>query len=112
MLGALLPATAGETNILPGAVIQFKAKTAACLTRETLLEYKAQTVRGDKSKIHGLLFEFGGHGCVLLGPGKRFKVIAADYNPGSTVGILEIIAVGAVGNAGTWALAYGVTVQR
>jgi len=103
LLATISPVAAGETRILPGAVIQFTAKTAACLSREDLLEYKAQTAKGDKRKIQGLFFEHGGHSCVLLPPDRKFKVISADYNPASPEGILEIIAVDAVASAGTWA---------
>lgn len=113
LLTAIFFAVAGEAKILPGTIIEFKAKTAACLSRESLQEYKAQTIRGDKKKIQALFFEFGGHGCVMLNPGKKFKVLSVDYNPGSSVGILEIKAADAEGNAGSWAFSEGaVTVAR
>ena len=101
-IATVVPVGADQSKILPGAVIRFTAKTAACLSREDLLEYKAQTAQGDKRKIQALFFEYGGRSCVLLPPDRKFKVISADYNPGSPVGILEIVAVDAVANAGTW----------
>ena len=101
-IATVVPVVAEQSKILPGAVIHFTAKTAACLSREDLLEYKAQTAQGDKRKIQALFFEYGGRSCVLLPPERKFKVISADYNPGSSVGILEIVAVDAVANAGTW----------
>jgi hypothetical protein len=107
LLASIFSASAGEAKILPGAVIEFKAKTAACMSREHLQEYKAQTIRGDKKKIQALFFESGGQGCVMVNPGKKFKVLSVDYNPGSSIGILEIKAVEAVGSAGSWAFSEG-----
>ena len=54
----------------------------------------------------------GGHSCVVLEPGKRFKVICADHDPGSPLGILGIIAVDAVGSPGCWAFSYGAITFR
>ena len=110
LLAVIFSAAAGEAKILPGTVIEFKAKTAACMSREHLQEYKAQTIRGDKKKIQTMFFESGGQGCVMLNPGKKFKVLSVDYNPGSSIGILEIKAVEAVGSAGSWAFSEGAVV--
>ena len=107
LLAAIFSAAAGEAKILPGTVIEFKAKAAVCMSREHLQEYKAQTIRGDKKKIEALFFESGGQGCVMVNPGKKFKVISAEFNPGSAIGILEIKAADAVGNAGSWAFSEG-----
>ena len=55
----------------------------------------------------------GGNRCVVLGPEKRLKVISVDHDPGSPVGILELIAVDAVGSVGTLVFSdWAVTVQR
>ncbi len=101
------PGLAEETKIRPGMIIQFKTATPACFSREGLQEYLTYLARREKAKAKAMLFESGGNKCITLPPTKKFKVISAEYNPGSIVALLQIVGADVTSPEGTWTFSTG-----
>ena len=100
-------ALAEETKIRPGMIIQFKAPTPVCFTREGLQEYQTYLARREKAKARAMLFESSGNKCFTLPPTKNLKVISAEYNAGSDVAILEVVGADVTSATGTWTFSTG-----
>jgi hypothetical protein len=101
------PGLAEETKIRPGMIIHFKTATPACFTRDGLQEYLTYLARREKAKAKAMMFESGGNKCITLPPTKKFKVISAEYNPGSNVAILEVVGADVTSAKGTWTFSTG-----
>lgn len=103
LLGALsCSSLADQKNIRPGIIIQFKTAIPACSTREDLQEYLTYLARREKAKAKAMLFESGGNKCLTVPPMKELKVIAAEYNPGSEVALLQVVGANVTSTAGSW----------
>jgi hypothetical protein len=108
LIGALVPrGWTEETKLRPGLIIQFKSATPACFTREGLQEYLTYLASREKARARAMLFEAGGNKCITLPAAKKFKVIAAEYNPGTDVAILQVVGADVTSTEGVWTTSTG-----
>ena len=102
-----LEAKPNPDQILPETIVQFSQGTYACLDPEDIQKMIGHTMRGEKTKASALEVSKGG-GCLFIPPGKRVRVISAQYqDKQAEVGLLEVIGEKNESGQGAWALSIG-----
>lgn len=102
-------------KIKPESIVVFPKSGVACLGKDALLEITAHALKGEATKANAMMLnpKTGNGQCIMLSPGKRYKVISSEYNVETLdIGILELVGDGNMSGNGAWAYTTGAEVIR
>lgn len=86
-------ANASDANqIQPETIVEFPKSGIACLNKDSLQAAVQYGLEGKATKMNSMFVKNGGD-CIMLTPGKQYRVIDAEYNDPDIpeAGILEIV---------------------
>lgn len=97
-------------QIKPESIVFFKDGTFACLNKDDLSAMIEHSLKGEQTKANATLIGKGGS-CFFVQPGKKVRVISAEYNdPDFDLGLLEVVGETIDSADGAWTFSTGAEV--